>query len=379
MTGLNSGNYIVMITDDRNCQELRVYTVEQPSEIKITVSITNPRCGEESKIELNTEGTYNYLWNTGSTEKDLIGAEVGDYHVTVTDPSNGCKTELSPSLKLSIEQPEISLVTVSKETGKNLVVWVRESTDQIDYYTIYREEAEGYRAISTVSYKDISVYVDEEADPNVTSWSYKISATDYCGNETELSSPHRTLFLQKGLGMLGAINLNWTPYEGIEYSSYYIIREVSVLGLLHKRDTITTLPTSIHEYTDLIPAIGTCNYYVGIKLPNVVNPKEFLKAESGPFVMAISNIAEAENEEQPSDTTETALESVSGVLPSVSVQGMNIIVKKACSRDVEIYDITGRTVETRAKVQNEYEQIPMKAKGVYLVFVGKQAFEVLIK
>ncbi|MCQ2959442.1 MAG: ribosomal protein L7/L12 [Bacteroidales bacterium] len=376
MEGLSAGNYSVVITDERNCQEQYTYTVEQPKEIKVAVSIVNPRCHEEGKIELIPEGEYTYLWeNTGSTEKDLIGAPIGDYTVIVTDPSNGCSIKLTPSLELSIKQPEISLVTVSKTTGKNLVVWLRENSDQIEYYTIYRESSEEgeYDSIATVPYSEISVYEDEEADPMERSWSYKISATDSCGNSTNLSEAHSTLHLsQMPSQREGYVELIWEEYKGIDYSSFFILRETTV-GSYTFVDTVTTVPASIKSYTAEIPGIGKSTYYVGIKLPEVVDPKQFMKAESGPFSLAMSNIAEAENDEA------TAVDVISDEDIRVFAVEHTIYVKNSADKEITIMDSMGKILSQTVQTDASIVKYNVRLAGVYFVRIGKESFKVIVK
>lgn len=373
---ISAGNYQVVVTDDRGCSATKTFTVSQPNEIQVTVSeVINPKCNEQSAIKLTANGDYTYLWNNGSTEKDLIGAEIGDYEVTVTEPTNGCSIKLSQSLELSIKQPEIALVTVSKKTGKNLVVWVRENTDLIKYYTIYRESdiAGSYEKIATVPYSEISVYEDENVDPMVRSWSYKISATDYCGNETALSDYHATIRLNQPKSLReGYADLSWDPYIGLEYSSYYIIRETKVQDYTFI-DTVSTVPSSIKSYSAEIPTVGKSTFYVGIKLNTIINPKDFLKAESGPFAIALSNIAEAENTEMFIHTIDQS---------NVEVYAVNhtIYVKNAAEKNIAIFDNSGRclyrTFALQSNAENEYS---VRLNGVYFVTVENESFSVIVR
>ena len=369
---VKAGNYSVQITDERGCKSLETYTVSQPDEISVEIAeVVNPRCGVQSEIRLDAAGDYTYLWSNGSTEKDLIGAEIGDYSVVVTNPETGCSTTLSQTLELTFQKPQISLVTVSKETGKNLIVWVRENTDQIAYYTIYREGAQSkkYTAIGTVNYSEISVFQDDVAKPMTRQWSYKISATDVCGHETELSEAHTTLHLNEMESMHdGMAELIWQPYEGLEYNSFYIVRETKVNNYTFI-DTVTTVPSTLTSYTAEIPPVGKSIFYVGIKLDKVIDPKKFLKAESGPFVIALSNIAEAENNVAVCRITKSNAE--------VYAIGHTIYVKNEEYAETAVYDVKGRKINF-AKDATEYE-FNIKLDGVYFVKVGESTFKVIIK
>ncbi len=373
VSGLTAGNYSVVVTDSRECSVTKTFTVSQPEEMIVTVAeVINPRCDAISEIKLDANGDYTYLWSNGSTEKDLIGAEIGTYTVTVKNPENGCTVSLSQELEMSIQQPEISLVTVSKETGHNLIVWIREATDQIDYYTIYRETSETgtWDPIGTVDYNEISVFEDEEADAMDRQWSYKISATDNCGNETEMSKAHTTIHVNEPKSLRpGYADLSWNYYEGLDYKSFYIIRETKVSGYTFI-DTLTTVPSNVDMYSAELPSVGKSLYYVGIKLNDVINPKEFLKAESGPFSLAFSNIAEAENK--------TAINGISESDVEVYAIEKTIFVKNAEGKDVTIYDNNGRCMlqKNDAEAENEFS---VRLSGVYFVKVGNVSFKVIVK
>ena len=374
LENIKAGNYSVQITDERGCKVLETYTVTQPDSIYVSIdTVINPRCNVASEIRLNADGEYTYMWSDGSTEKNLVGAEIGEYSVVVTNPETGCSTTLKQNLELTFKQPQISLVTVSKEKGKNLIVWVRESTDQIAYYTIYREDSEAneFNAVGTLNYSEISVFEDEEADPMARQWSYKISATDVCGNETALSNAHTTLHLNEMKDIRdGKAALIWEPYKGLEYSSFYIIRETTV-GTFTFIDTLSTVPSTLTSYTAEFPSVGKSVYYVGVKMDKIIDPKDFQKAESGPFAIAISNIAEAENQDIPD-----AIESVEN---AVAVYAINhtIFVNNADSKTVEVYEIGGKKV---ASVNgSETTEITVARDGVYLVVVDGKSTKVLVK
>jgi len=236
----------------------------------------------------------------------------------------------------------------------------------IDFYTIYREsDVEGqYEKVGTVKYQDISVYEDMAADPMEQSWSYKISATDYCGVETASSKAHRTLHLQKNQGMSDEINLTWNAYEGVEYSTYCVLRETKVNDYVFI-DTLTTLPTSVSAYTDLVPTVGVSNYYVGVKLAETVDPKGFLKIESGPFSVVLSNIAEAK-------MADSIDEEAADAVRVYTVDG-TLMVDNAGDQPVRVVDALGR-------VWYYGEPAPVQLpSGVYVVTVGGVPSKIVVK
>jgi hypothetical protein len=57
-----------------------------------TVLLTNVITMMEPNSGFGGNGTYTYLWSTGSTAQDLMSVAAGNYTLTVTD-GNGCHTQ----------------------------------------------------------------------------------------------------------------------------------------------------------------------------------------------------------------------------------------------------------------------------------------------
>jgi len=286
----------------------------------------------------------------------------GKYSLEVSD-NNACISFLEievPSTKLI--EPSIALVTVSSETGKNLVVWQKEQTDLIDFYTIYRENnvAGQYDAIGTVPYASSSIFEDATANPLERSWRYKISVTDVCGNESDLSEAHKTIHLQKNIGLDNSINLDWDGYEGIYFSTYSIYR-INTNG---QSSLISQLPSSITRYTDVNPPVYVKSYVVAIELPQEIDANEaLLKLETGPFTLAMSNIAEVQ-------TGIAEVENGVKVYPTIVEGVINVELGDLEGATVSLVTANGETVYTK-KAQESTIQIPTInfAKGSYTVVI----------
>ena len=380
LTEVGVGDYTLKVTDPANgCSITLAQTLEYPENPTITVeAVEKTRCDQSAGaviVSVDNEVSYNWTsaGETISTEQNLTNVAAGLYTLTVTDGNNCSSAKMVEVKNFEVQVPQISLVTVSRQTGKNLIVWVRENTDLIDYYTIYREDSVSneFNAVGMVKYSEISVFEDEDADPMKRQWSYKITATDICGNETEMSETHTTLHLNEMKSLReGQAELIWQPYVGVDYRSFYIVRETKV-GSYTFIDTVTTVPASATAYTPEIPSVGKTIFYVGIKLNEVIDPKDFMKAESGPFALALSNIAEAENMGDPD-----AIESVEVNIEAYAI-GHTIYVKNAGGSPVEVYDMRGQRINS-SDGQNEYE-FNVSLGGVYLVKVGNKTAKVLVQ
>ena len=376
LRNLKAGNYLIEITDAENCSFTKTYTVTEPNLPEVSIAnVTATACNEKNgAVIVNGNDNFTYHWNTGNETKYLLNVNAGDYSLVVID-GNGCTNTVQVTVPLiAPKQPEIALVTVSEQTGKNLVVWLKEETNLIDFYTIYREndEANVYEKLTTISYSELSVFEDEEANPNIRAWRYKITATDVCGIETEQSNHHKTMHITKNAGSDGASNnLIWDNYEGLDFSTFIVMRKHKVNGTI-VTDTLTTLPSNVNSFTDNNLVDGIISYYVGIKLPSVIDPKtQFMKAESGPFSIAISNIAEAETNE------DVAIRTIAESSVDVYSVAHTIYVKNAAGSETTIYDINGQKL-TSADGLDEYA-FPIKQDGVYIVMVGKEIFKVVVK
>ena len=99
LTKLYAGDYILTVTDSKNCQVTNTYTITEPADIKITTDIhqNNTFFGANNGIIriTITGGTppYNYTWNKDgiafASTKDLNNIAPGFYEVTVSD-SHSC-------------------------------------------------------------------------------------------------------------------------------------------------------------------------------------------------------------------------------------------------------------------------------------------------
>ncbi|MFT4759250.1 MAG: gliding motility-associated-like protein [Paraglaciecola sp.] len=97
-TSLAAGIYTVEITDVNGCSEIALITVNQPTELEISLAGTNLDCFEsDNGIAIVTAmggtpdmaGAYTYDWVLGQNTADLSNLAAGTYPVLVED-ANGC-------------------------------------------------------------------------------------------------------------------------------------------------------------------------------------------------------------------------------------------------------------------------------------------------
>ncbi|MBR5433582.1 MAG: SprB repeat-containing protein [Bacteroidales bacterium] len=380
LSALRQGTYSIIVDDSYGCRALDTITlkIDESTKPLITKTVTQAFCGHEvGEINLSYENgnePVTATWDDDDEITTLERSEVqpGKYKITLTD-SYGC--EASDSTEIVVEsfkyQPEIALVTVSQETSANLVVWQKEDTKAIDFYSIYRgtSSANVYEKIDDVPFSQTSIYLDENTDSKTKVYRYKISATDYCGQESPLSKNHKTINAMANRALQqDVVNIFWDGYEGFEFSTYSIYR----ITADDKKpiEPIDQVPSTDWTYADWNAPENTLAYYVAVELPKVIDVNEpFQKAESGPFVMAISNIAEVDNNLAVSDIKNTA---------NVYSSHKTIVVENAGENQIVICNAIGQTI-VRANGQNEVKKSFAVESGVYIVIVGSKAVKVVVE
>ncbi len=90
ISGLSSGTYTVVITDNSGCKLVANGIVVDPAAIAANESITNVSCNGQcnGSIVLNPNGgngNYTYSWNTGASSSSILNVCAGTYSVTISD------------------------------------------------------------------------------------------------------------------------------------------------------------------------------------------------------------------------------------------------------------------------------------------------------
>ena len=270
-SGLTAGIYSVTVTDNNGCTivaPIIVNNVGGPSILLLSTTSTDCNNLTAGAIDIIASGgtsPYAYLWSNTDTTEDISGLTVGQYNLTVTDAAS-CEAAIVVDIEdLVPAVQDICVVTVDSISGKNLVVWEKTAGLGIDYFNIYKEGTQSgiYQLIGSRPFDSLSEYHDSLSDPALRSWRYKISAVDSCGQESGLSSIHKTLHLTINLALGGGNNLIWDGYSGLPISSYVIYRGPAP-------DTLTAINVvtgNSFTVTDPSPPVGTLHYVVAALHP----------------------------------------------------------------------------------------------------------------
>ena len=271
---MQSGNYTVSIYQN-NCPvtssgiSITINSLPEIPTITSTGSITS--CSGGALTLTAPIGFNSYEWNTGQTTASIQVTQSGNYFVSVTN-LNGC--ERSSNL-LSVNasfmsSPSICIVGMDSLTNQNRIVWEKPLTAGIDSFYVYKETnvSNVYSKIGATDYNDLAVFLDQNSNPAVQAYRYKLAILDTCGTETNLGDFHKTIHLTINAGVGGAWNLIWSQYEGLTFGSYNIYRGSDPTNI----SLLTTIQSNLNSYTDLTPPIGPTYYQIEIVNSNSCNP-----------------------------------------------------------------------------------------------------------
>ncbi len=302
--------------------------------------------------------------------------EISDIYIRTTDSQGeGCYF-------VPFEDEEICLATVDIETGKNLVIWEKTPGEGIEYYNIYREgtSAGVYEIIESVPFNDLSVYVDTSSRPRQRSYRYKLSAVDSCGEESQLSYYHKTILLTVNLGV-GTYNLSWDDYEyeggGFTFEKFLIYRGDTEDNL----QLIDSIASSFNDWIDDNPPDGILYYQIAGVLANPCDANAKLKADSGPYSHALSNVED--NRLQVSDNQKLDDGVSIEIFPNPGTGNFYLQIENLSGQrlEIEVFAITGRQIlNNEIYLENSCKLYDLDLSdfppGIYLLKVNGEALKV---
>lgn len=245
-----------------------------------------------SKWEISSDGSkYEDIFKNQETEIAIINEEqiiirfskAGKYDIRhiVSDEYSSTTYTGNVTVTDNITTQEISLITIDETTGKHLISW---EEPQIlpagaESINIYKETSryEEYELIANVPIGTKS-YIDKNSIPEASASRYRLSWVLNYG-ESEQGRAHQAIHVMINRGMGSSWNLMWSKYEGIDITSYRILRGSSPGNL----SIIAEVSGSMNSYCDMNPTPGDALYYAVEIVPStpVIN-KSYLKAPEIP-------------------------------------------------------------------------------------------------
>lgn len=242
--------------------------------------------------------------NLFSYEDTLLGwwsSETGLYFVGI-EPS-GCVVTVGPVFTTGTEIPNVSIcmVTVSEETGKNLIIWDPVFSSAIDSIVVYKESNVFgvYDIIGAVDFSADGIFEDPNSNSQIQSNRYAIGMKDSCGfiSASIAALNHKTIHLTANQGVGNNVNLIWSPYEAntvegpMQISSYNIYRGASASTL----NLIATVAGNVLSYTDIAPPATEFLYVVEVAGLGCDPSREMMYSRSNVMNLLASNISEELN------------------------------------------------------------------------------------
>lgn len=234
-----------------------------PDPIYISVSDL-PYCYSTT---IAAEGSfYEYLWNTGDTTQSIEVNHEEKYSVEATNLA-GCKSSAAidiPSPTGLFNMEKICLATVDEQTGKNLIIVNKSFDVGTDTILFYRKESTEnmFRNVGSIPFNELSAFIDEYSFPGEKSYQYKISTkNNNCERESDLSPAHELILLKAVYNSSDLeVELEWTPYKGLDYSEFQIYRsnaggDMTLIG---------NTPSNTYSYSDISPPAGTNAYQIRV-------------------------------------------------------------------------------------------------------------------
>jgi hypothetical protein len=102
---------------------------------------------------------------------------------------------------------------------------------------------------------------------------------DTCGNESDMSSFQKTIYLTTSMGLNGSINLVWSKYEGFHVQQYNIWRGSDLTSM----SLIESVPENIESFTDFDSLAGTYIYQLEAVSSHSCNPDTLEKTFNSSF------------------------------------------------------------------------------------------------
>jgi hypothetical protein len=353
----------------------------------ISGSISNNVCPLSTNINYSVAPVSNatsYTWiypsgysvasgvNTNSIFLDAtLNATNGGIKVVGTNACGAGDTSNVLSVNISgLPTQQICVVTVDSSSVHNEIVWQKNGASNVDSFRVYRVQSLILDTlIGTVDYADLSKLVDVTANPNVTSYTYKIAAVDFCGNEGPKSLEHKTIHLMYNYSAPN-MNLSWNQYSGATVINYRVLRDTNYSG--NWTVLINSIPPNVTSYTDFsIPAnANSVQYRVDVIWANSCDPTAKVaqsivntsKSNTKDFVINVVTSIADQNE---------FLNAIS-LYPNPTKDVFDIELKAGIeSFDVEIYNQLGASLKSTHLTYTDKATIDISefSTGIYFVVV----------
>ncbi len=373
--------YYVTITAPSGCNATdNVIVTVNPLVINVGSDIS-ATCGSSVQLGIsssNYNGTdsIKYKWSpsTGLSNDTIANPVATAANITYTltaTTAKGCSATDNIVINIiPMNAPAISYIGIN-EKNKNIIYWSKPLDVKINTFNIYKETnvTNSYINVGTIPFDSVAVFIDMNSNPDVQSNKYKLSITDGCGNETALSTYHKTMHLTINKGINNIWNLIWEPYEGYQVSTYNIYRGTKPENI----QIIGSLSGSNSQFSDYTAPEGIVYYQVEAVSTTIAGVKQQIKSS-----------IKSDNLSVYSSRSNIATNGISGLIELSDISNQFTITPNPATdriqlsinsenfepMKVSIYNILGSVVMTETVTQKVSEIFTYKLKsGVYMIEV----------
>ena len=382
--------YSVMTVDDMQCVSVDTFNLTKVNELPVIDLGEDRTPCDGTTVTLNAGEGYEYLWSTDATTQTIdLTAGTDTVWARIID-GNLCVNYDTVVVAFTYPYPEqIGVATFSETTDHIILAWEKTAGVNTVSYRIERETfaRDNWEQVGeeVMFDGDAGIVVDEDVNYKQRSYVYRLVTKDACGNEA-VSASHHSMISKVMWQTNGLQTIDWNAYRPKEaVDQYMIFRGTDPEHM----DTVDFVPANLEHdreiWNETDPRYkhdSTVLYRVAFRLTKPVDETAvntldgqpvagyYTKAESGPFSLALSNIAEAENDDAveriafPADVV---------VYPSVVKDVINVLIASPKDEEftVEVVNANGQTVNTiqTGEVQKSLLQIPAGnlTQGIYNV------------
>jgi type IX secretion system substrate protein len=290
------------------------------------------------------------------------------YNVTMVLPSSGCQ-DATNSVSIALQKPstpQICMVTVDSTSTYNIVYWDKTSfiDSAIDSFKIYREISTNvYARVGSVAFDSLSAFNDYGANPNITTYRYKLSTLDSCGNESDLSPYHNTVYVIS----VGGGQFTWNPGYTIEpninpVTNYVLMRDDFNTGNFQQIAITAGSQNSIND-VNYATYQTTANWRVDAEGFNC-NPTERLSGNNSTMAAKVKSHSNQNNNRGETTAIKKTQSSQTSVYPNPATNVLNIYFAEPTTNvSVKITSLLGSEVYIGNQLQVSGNNLMLDISG----------------
>ncbi|MFD1615327.1 T9SS type A sorting domain-containing protein [Gelatiniphilus marinus] len=351
-----------------------IVSVINLNDIVITGDASYTYCGNDEIGSIQTSieqyvPPLSFSWSSGETTQNITNKTSGIYTLTVTD---GAGMVLAKDFEIET-RPIYNNLNICYVTSDNVdsdynrIFINNKDAYNIDKVQILREGSVSneYEIIGEIN-PDEESYLDTTSDNRTVSYNYKVRFKDKCGNLSESSPLHQTILLQANRAADGSINLNWSEYAGLTYSTYNIYRKENN----NEFELITSLSSNNLAYNDKDANSNTISYtyFIGI---NLSNPCDFTISNKRSKSFITNNLIKSNFKSFDSTLSdnEALIEKTNSIYPNPTNGLLYIKGNIFKIRSIDVYSTFGQKV---LQIKDNFREIDLSnlQSALYLIKVN---------